>query len=147
MELVDDDDMETMVALYYRDRIQQTDPIQFFAELVYVEATEDSTPLGEERGVQDPCTVVLIVYIDGRSIICGNDIDLNAPPAFENINSGPHLQIHSMVIETNADGDGVYDNNGFSDYEVKAYTDLDQEEVPNDIDDEGTNDDGNVNPN
>ncbi|KAH1091871.1 hypothetical protein J1N35_019128 [Gossypium stocksii] len=144
MKLVDDKDMETMVALYFRDRSCQTNPIQLFAELVDVESTEDSTPLGEKRGVQDLCMVVLKAYVDKQLTVYGIDIDLNAPPAYENLNSGPHLQIHPVVIETDADGDYVYGNNGSSDHNVKYYSDLDQNEVPNDIDDKDTNDDGNV---
>ncbi|PPS10075.1 hypothetical protein GOBAR_AA10571 [Gossypium barbadense] len=56
MELVDDEDAETMVALYY------------------------PTPLGEEDGAQEPCMVVSISYVDSPSTIHEIDIDLNAAP-------------------------------------------------------------------
>ncbi|KAK5819528.1 hypothetical protein PVK06_024535 [Gossypium arboreum] len=52
-----------------------------------------------------------------------------------------------MVVEIDAGGDDVCDNNGYSDHEVEDYNDLDQDKVPNDTDDEGANDDCNVNPN
>ncbi|KAK5818825.1 hypothetical protein PVK06_023771 [Gossypium arboreum] len=63
----------------------------------------------------------------------------------DNLNSGSHLQIHLVVIETNADGDDRYNNNGFSDHEVKDYSDFDLDEVPNDIDNKDANIDENVN--
>ncbi|KAK5792548.1 hypothetical protein PVK06_033663 [Gossypium arboreum] len=48
MEVVDDEDVETMVALYCGTRSNQNAPIQLFAELAGIEATEDPTSLGEE---------------------------------------------------------------------------------------------------
>ncbi|PPS10375.1 hypothetical protein GOBAR_AA10269 [Gossypium barbadense] len=41
MELVDDEDVETMIALYFGDRSDQNAPIQLFAELAGVEPTKD----------------------------------------------------------------------------------------------------------
>ncbi|PPS01515.1 hypothetical protein GOBAR_AA19149 [Gossypium barbadense] len=89
-------------------------------------------------------TVVPRVYVDRRSTIRGIDIGLNAPPASENLNPSLHLQVDLMVIKTDADGDDVYDNNGSSDHKVEDYSDPDQDEVLDDIDDEGVNDNGNV---
>ncbi|KAH1039714.1 hypothetical protein J1N35_041457 [Gossypium stocksii] len=77
MELVGDDDMDIMVALD-----------------------------GEKHGAQDPCTVVLIVYVDS---------------------------------------DDAYDNNGSFNHKVEDYSDPDRDEVPNDINEKGTNEDRNVN--
>ncbi|KAH1039195.1 hypothetical protein J1N35_040938 [Gossypium stocksii] len=54
MELVDDEEMETMVALYYGNQSDQNAPIQLFVELAGVEPTEDPTLLGEEHGAQEP---------------------------------------------------------------------------------------------
>ncbi|KAK5825819.1 hypothetical protein PVK06_020687 [Gossypium arboreum] len=50
-----------------------------------------------------------------------------------------------MVIETNMDDDDGYDSNDLSDHEVEDFSDLDLNEVPDDIDDESTNDDENLN--
>ncbi|PPD70614.1 hypothetical protein GOBAR_DD32506 [Gossypium barbadense] len=58
MELVDNEDVEAMVALCCWDRSCQTDSIQLFFELADVDLEEDSTQLGEKREVQDPCTMV-----------------------------------------------------------------------------------------
>ncbi|PPR96285.1 hypothetical protein GOBAR_AA24379 [Gossypium barbadense] len=96
MELIDDEDVDTMVALYCGNRSNQNAPIQLFPELAGVEPTQDPTPLGEEHGAQELFMVVLI-------------------------SSGP------------------------SDHEVDSDNDPDVDEVPDDIDDEGMNDDGNVN--
>ncbi|PPS19555.1 hypothetical protein GOBAR_AA01008 [Gossypium barbadense] len=135
MKLIDDEDMETMVTLYCRNWSRQTDLIQLFAELADVKPAEDFTPLSEELEVQDPV----------RATIRGIDINLNAPPASENLNLVPHLQIHPVVIETDTDGDDEYDNNDPSGQEVEDFSDPDINKVPNDIDDEGANGDGNVN--
>ncbi|PPD88531.1 hypothetical protein GOBAR_DD14513 [Gossypium barbadense] len=54
MELVDDEDVETMVALYCETTSNKNAPIQLFAELASVEATEDPTLLGEEDRVEAP---------------------------------------------------------------------------------------------
>ncbi|KAH1033835.1 hypothetical protein J1N35_046009 [Gossypium stocksii] len=133
-----------MIALYYRDRSCQTNLIQLFIELADLEPAEDSIPLSEERGVQDPCTVVPRAYVDKRSTVRDINIDLNVPLAFENHNPGPHLQIHSVVIDIDVDGDHGYDNNGYSRHEVEDYSDSDLNDVSDDIDDKGTNDDRNV---
>ncbi|PPD77530.1 hypothetical protein GOBAR_DD25548 [Gossypium barbadense] len=127
MELVDDEDVETMVALYCGTRSNQNAPIQLFAKLAGVEAIEDPTPLGEENGVQAPCMVVPVSYVDSQSTIHGIDIDLNAAP------------------KTDVVGDDVYYSSDPVDHEVDSVSDPDVDEVPDDIDDEGVNEDGNVN--
>ncbi|KAH1091791.1 hypothetical protein J1N35_019048 [Gossypium stocksii] len=144
MELVDNKDVETIVALCW-DRSHQTDPIQLFAKLANVEPIEEFALLGEEHKVQDLCTVVPRAFVDRRSIICGININPNASPASENINLGPRLQIHLGVIEIDADGDDGYDNNDPSNHEVEDDNDLDLDEVPIFIDDKGANNDRNVN--
>ncbi|PPD96843.1 hypothetical protein GOBAR_DD06111 [Gossypium barbadense] len=143
MELVDDEDVGTMVAFYCRIGSVNIESIQF-AKLANVELVEDSTQLSEEYGVQDPCTKVLIASVNRRSSVCRFDIDLNAPPVSENLNLGPHLQIYLVLIETDTDGQDEYDNNGCFDHEVEDYSDPDLDDVLNDIDDECANDDGNV---
>ncbi|PPE01198.1 hypothetical protein GOBAR_DD01786 [Gossypium barbadense] len=71
--------------------------------------------------------MVLISYVDSQSIVCGIGIDLNAAP------------------ETNVVSDGGYNSSNPSDHEANSDSHLDVDEVPNDINDEGVNDDGNVN--
>ncbi|PPD76345.1 hypothetical protein GOBAR_DD26728 [Gossypium barbadense] len=123
MKLVDDEDVEIMAALYCGNQSDQNAPIQLFAELAGVESTEDPTPLGEQHGAQESCMVVLILYVDSQSTVREIDIDLNAAP------------------ETNVVGDNGYDNIYPSDHEVNS----DMDEVPDDIDDECVNNNGNVN--
>ncbi|PPE00701.1 hypothetical protein GOBAR_DD02280 [Gossypium barbadense] len=127
MELVDDEDVETMVALYCRTRSNQNAPIQLFVELADVETTEDPTPLGEKDGVQEPCMVVPVSYVDSQSTIHGIDIDLNATP------------------ENDVVGDDVYYSSDPVDHEVDSESDPDVDEVLDDIDNEYVNEDGNVN--
>ncbi|PPS05008.1 hypothetical protein GOBAR_AA15659 [Gossypium barbadense] len=98
-----------------------------FAELAGIEATEDPISLGEEDGAQEPCMVVPISYVDSQSTIHGTDIDLNAAP------------------ETDVVGDDVYHSSDPSDHELDSESDPDIDEVPDDINDEGVNNDGNVN--
>ncbi|PPR86501.1 hypothetical protein GOBAR_AA34195 [Gossypium barbadense] len=112
MELVDDEDVETML----------------FAELAGVEAIEDPTPLSEEDGAQESCMVVLISYVDSQSTIHRIDIDFNAAP------------------ETNVVGYDVYHSSDPSDHKVNSDSDPNVDEVPDDIDDESVNEDGNINP-
>ncbi|PPD94539.1 hypothetical protein GOBAR_DD08408 [Gossypium barbadense] len=102
MELVDDEDVETMVALYCGTQGNKNLPIQLFAELADVEATEDPTPLGEEDGVEASCMVVLVLYVDSQSTIHGINIDLNA------------------AAETDVVGDDVYYSSDPVDYEVDS---------------------------
>ncbi|PPD90459.1 hypothetical protein GOBAR_DD12603 [Gossypium barbadense] len=127
MELVDDEDIDTMVAPYCGTWSSQNAPIQLFAKLAGVEPTEDPTPLGEEHEAQEPCMVVPIPYVDSQSTIHGIDIDLNAAP------------------ETNVVGDDIYRSSDPYDHEVDSDSDPDVDEIPNDIDDEGVSDNENVN--
>ncbi|KAK5813147.1 hypothetical protein PVK06_028593 [Gossypium arboreum] len=142
MELVNDKDMETMITLHCRNQSGHTKLIQLFAELANVESAEDFIPLSAEHGVQDLCTKVPRASVDKRLTV--RDINFNAPPTYENLDLGPYLQIHAVVIQTDADSDNGYDNNG-PNYEVENYSDPDLDEVPEDIDDKYVNDDRNVN--
>ncbi|KAH1114549.1 hypothetical protein J1N35_007927 [Gossypium stocksii] len=117
IELVDDEDVETMVALYCANQNDQNAPIQLFAKLAGVEPTEDPTPLGKEHEAQELCITVPI----------STDIDLNAATKIDFV------------------GDDVYNSCDLSDHEVDSDSDPDVDEVPDDIDDEGVNDDRNVN--
>ncbi|PPD94541.1 hypothetical protein GOBAR_DD08410 [Gossypium barbadense] len=127
MELVDDEDVETMVALYCGTQSNKNVPIQLFAELAGVEATEDPTPLGEEDGFEAPCMMVPVSYVNSQSTIHEINIDLNA------------------ATETDVISDDVYYSSDPVDYELDSESDPDADEVPDDIDDEGVNEDGNVN--
>ncbi|PPD77020.1 hypothetical protein GOBAR_DD26048 [Gossypium barbadense] len=127
MELVDDEDVETMVSLYCGTQSNKNAPIQLFVELAGVEATEDPTPLSEKDGVEAPCMVVPVSYVDSQSTIHEINIDLNA------------------AAETDVVGDVVYYSSDSVDYEVDSESDPDADEVPDDIDDEGVNKDRNVN--
>ncbi|PPS10424.1 hypothetical protein GOBAR_AA10220 [Gossypium barbadense] len=115
MELVNDEDVETMIALYCENRSNQNAPIQLFVKLAYMESVEDPIPLGEEHGVQDPCMAFQKSYIDSQSTVPGINIDLNVRP------------------ENNSDGDDRYDSSDPSNHKVDSDSDSDVDEVPDDI--------------
>ncbi|PPS16154.1 hypothetical protein GOBAR_AA04440 [Gossypium barbadense] len=126
MELVDNEDVETMATLYCGNRSDQNAPIQLFTELAGLVPTKNPTLLGEEHGAQEPCMVVLILYVDSQSTVRGIDIDLNA------------------ASKTDVVGDDVYDNSDPSDNDVDSDSGPNMDKVRDNIDDEGMNDDGNV---
>ncbi|PPS07539.1 hypothetical protein GOBAR_AA13101 [Gossypium barbadense] len=127
MELVDDEDVETMIVVYCGNQSDQNAPIQLFAELASVEPTEDLTTLDEEHGAQERCMVAPISYVDSESTVRGIDIDLNVAPDID-------------VVAN----DG-YDSSDPSDHKVDSDNDPNVDEVPDDIDDEDVNDDENIN--
>ncbi|KAK5802957.1 hypothetical protein PVK06_030591 [Gossypium arboreum] len=102
MELVDDEDVETMFALYYENRSDQNAPIHLFAKLASVEPTKDLTLYGEEHGAQEPCIVAPISYVDSESTIHGIDIDLNVAPDTDVVDetwlSGKYTQIILLAV-------------------------------------------------
>ncbi|KAH1121614.1 hypothetical protein J1N35_004774 [Gossypium stocksii] len=116
MELVDDEDVETIIVLYCGNQSDQNSLIQLFTELA-----------SKEYGAQEPCMVAPISYINSQLTIRGIDIDLNVVPNIDVV------------------GNDGYDNNDPCDYEVDSDNDPNMDEVPDDIDDEDVNDDGNIN--
>ncbi|PPD67555.1 hypothetical protein GOBAR_DD35572 [Gossypium barbadense] len=127
MKLVNNEDVETMIALYCGNRSDQNTPIQLFVELAGVEPTEDLTASGEEHGAEELCMVAPISYVDSESTIRGIDIDLNVAPDIDVV------------------GDDGYDSSDLCDQEVDSDSDPNVDEVLDDIDNEGMNDDGNIN--
>ncbi|PPR86150.1 hypothetical protein GOBAR_AA34536 [Gossypium barbadense] len=116
-----------MIALYCANQSDKKTPIHLFVELAGMEQNEDLAAYGEERGAQKPCMVAPISYIDNESIIRGIDIDLNVTP-------------HIDVV-----GDDGYDSSNPCDQKVDSDSDLDIDQVHDDIDDQDVNDDGNIN--
>ncbi|PPD87883.1 hypothetical protein GOBAR_DD15176 [Gossypium barbadense] len=127
MELVDDEDVETIITLYCWNRSNQNAPIHLFAELAGVEPTENLTAYGEKHGAQELCIVAPISYVDSESTICEIDINLNVAPDIDVV------------------GDDGYNSSDPCDQEVDSDSDPDVDEVPDDIDDEDVNDNGNIN--
>ncbi|PPS20395.1 hypothetical protein GOBAR_AA00174 [Gossypium barbadense] len=127
MELVENEDVETMIALYCRNESDKNTPIHLFVELAGMEQNEDLTAYGEEHAAQEPCMVAPISYVDSESTIRGIDVDLNVTPDIDVV------------------GDDGYDSSDPYHQEVDSGSDLDVDNVPDDIDDEDVNDDGNIN--
>ncbi|KAH1031439.1 hypothetical protein J1N35_043613 [Gossypium stocksii] len=114
IELLDDDDVETMVALYCPLGRLNTKPIQLFAELEDVEPIESVTHLSQQYGVENLRTEV------PRLSVHGFDIDFNV--GFLN-QYGGGLKICPVIIETDVLGED--------------FSDPDLNDVPDDIDDKG----------
>ncbi|PPD98687.1 hypothetical protein GOBAR_DD04271 [Gossypium barbadense] len=127
MELVDDEDVETMIALYCGNVSDKNAPIHLFVELAGMEQNEDVNAYGEEHGAQESYMVALTSYVDSESTIGGIDIYLNITPDID------------VVVD-----DG-YDGSDHCDQEVNSDSDPDVDDVPDDIDDEDVNNDGNIN--
>ncbi|XP_052877232.1 uncharacterized protein LOC128283858 [Gossypium arboreum] len=87
MELVDDEDVETIIALYCGNWSDKNSPIHLFAELAGMEQNEDITAYGEEHATEEPCVVAPISYVDSESTIRGIDNDLNVTPNIDVIDS------------------------------------------------------------
>ncbi|KAK5836239.1 hypothetical protein PVK06_012010 [Gossypium arboreum] len=119
--------METMIALNYENWSDKNALIHLFAELAGMEQNEDLTAYGEEHGAQEPCMVAPISYVDSKSTIREIDIDLNVTPNVDVV------------------GDDGYDSSDPCDQEVDSDSDPDVDGVPDDIDDEGMNNNGNIN--
>ncbi|PPE02020.1 hypothetical protein GOBAR_DD00949 [Gossypium barbadense] len=117
MELVYNEDVQTIIALYCGNRSDQNALIHLFPELAY----------GEEHGAQEPCMVAPISYIVSESIIRWIDIDLN------------------VAANIDVVGDDGYDSSDPCDQEVDSDSDSNVDEVPDDIDYEDVNDNGNIN--
>ncbi|KAK8346341.1 hypothetical protein V6Z12_A07G207600 [Gossypium hirsutum] len=127
IKLINDEDVETMIALYYGNWSDKNAPIHLFAKLADMKQNEDLTAYGEEYGAQEPCMVAPISYVDSESTIRGIDINLNVTPNIDVV------------------GDDGYDSSDPCDQEVDSDSDPNVDKVPDDIDDKDVNDDEDVN--
>ncbi|PPD72028.1 hypothetical protein GOBAR_DD31073 [Gossypium barbadense] len=121
MELVEDEDVETMVDLYCGNESDKNAPIHLFAELAGMEQNEDVNASDEEHGAQEPWMVAPISYVDSESTMGGIGIDLNITPDVD-------------MVGGEEEGGGDH-----WDEEVDSDGDPDVDDVPDDIDDEGIN--------
>ncbi|PPS04067.1 hypothetical protein GOBAR_AA16584 [Gossypium barbadense] len=116
MELVNDEDVETIIALYCGNGSDKNSPIHLFAELASMEENEDLTAYGEEHATEKPCVVAPISYVDmilvmKKSIVIVSDPDVDDVPDDiddeyvnddENINaSSVGNQVRRIVIHNN----------------------------------------------
>ncbi|PPS16512.1 hypothetical protein GOBAR_AA04070 [Gossypium barbadense] len=111
MELVDDEDVETMIALYCGNESDKNSPIHLFAELAGMEQNEDLTAYGEEHATEEPCMVAPISYVDSELTIHRINIDLNVTPDIDVV------------------GDDGYDNSDHCDEEVDSDSDPDVDDM------------------
>ncbi|PPD79265.1 hypothetical protein GOBAR_DD23814 [Gossypium barbadense] len=127
MELVDDEDVETMVDLYCGNGSEKNAPIHLFAELVGIEKNEDVNASDEEDGAEEPWMVALISYVDSESTMGGISIDLNITPDVDMVGGEEEGGADHWDEEVNSDGDP------------------DVDDVPDDNDDEDVNNDEGIN--
>ncbi|PPR84437.1 hypothetical protein GOBAR_AA36278 [Gossypium barbadense] len=122
MELVKNEDVETMIILYCGNESDKNTPIHLFTELASMEQNEDLTAYGEEHA-QKPCKVTPISYVDSVSTIHGINIDLN------------------VTQDIDVVSDDGYDSSDPCDQEVDSDSDPDVDDTSDDIEDEDVNDD------
>ncbi|PPD95748.1 hypothetical protein GOBAR_DD07227 [Gossypium barbadense] len=123
MELVDDEDVETMVDLYCGNGSEKNALIHLFAELVGMEQNASD----EEDGAEEPRMVAPISYVDSESTMGGIGIDLNFTPDVDMVGGE-----EECAGEEEGGGDHW-------DEEVDSDADPDLDDVPNDIDAEDVN--------
>ncbi|KAL1095205.1 hypothetical protein V6Z11_D06G140200 [Gossypium hirsutum] len=129
MELVDDEDVETMVDLYCGNGSEKNAPIHLFAELVGMEQNASD----EEDGAEELRMVAPISYVDSESTMGGIGIDLNITADVD-------------MVGGEEEGAGEEEGGGDNwDEEVDSDADPDVDDVPDDIDAEDVNNDEGIN--
>ncbi|PPS12745.1 hypothetical protein GOBAR_AA07896 [Gossypium barbadense] len=100
MELVDDEDMETMIALYCGNRSAKNALIHLFAELTGMEQNEDLTAYGEEHRAQEPCIVLQYrtLIVNRFSDPCNQEVDSDSDPNVD--------EVPDDIDDKNVNGDG-----------------------------------------
>ncbi|PPD94292.1 hypothetical protein GOBAR_DD08664 [Gossypium barbadense] len=127
MELVDDEDVETMIDLYCGNGSEKNAPIHLFAELVGMKQNEDVNAFDEEDRAEEPWMVAPISYVDSESTMGGIGIDLNITPDVD-------------MVGGEEEGAGEEEGGGDHwDEEVNSDGDPDVDDVSDDIDDECIN--------
>ncbi|PPD75858.1 hypothetical protein GOBAR_DD27220 [Gossypium barbadense] len=116
MELVDDEDVETMVDFYCENGSDKNAPIHLFVELAGMEQNEDVNASDEEHGAQEP-----------ESTMGGMGIDLNITPDVDMVGGEEEC--------------GCEKESGGDHWDEKVDSDGDPhvDDVPDDIDDEDIN--------
>ncbi|MFQ6645564.1 hypothetical protein Gotur_019522 [Gossypium turneri] len=137
IELLDDDDIETMVALYCPPGRENTESIQFFTELTDVEPVENVTQLSQQYGVENLRTKVPKASIDRRLSVLGLTSILTLDVQISTVVDYIYIQ---FVIETDVFGEDGSDNNDCSGHECEDFSGPVLDDVPDDINDEGAND-------
>ncbi|KAH1098462.1 hypothetical protein J1N35_015383 [Gossypium stocksii] len=147
MELEDDDNLGTMIAIYCPSEIENPNPIELFAKIAK----------------QDRIQVVILARQHSRI-----DFDLNiswedqsgfgrSMLTLENLNTGgcsynilnlcPHLEIHLEVLATIEDSDKGSNNDDQSHRDPNDdFSDPDLDDIPEDIDEEEPMEGENANP-
>ncbi|KAH1040068.1 hypothetical protein J1N35_041811 [Gossypium stocksii] len=105
--------------------------VELFFEFADVELVQNVTSLNQQYGIQDLCTNVPRASIDRQLFVHMFEFEPcdygatstwaenphNALIVYNNLNWSPCLQIHLLVIDTDADGEEGPGNGGRSDHE------------------------------
>ncbi|KAL1086672.1 hypothetical protein V6Z11_D08G129200 [Gossypium hirsutum] len=128
MELVNDDVMTTMITIYCPPKIENPQSIELFVELAEPKLVQIVPPSS-----------------------CGGTLQAPENPnyggcSYNNPISGPHFEKHPEVLGTIVDGDEGFDNEDQSYHDFEEISNLDLDEVPDDINDEGAMEGQDVHP-
>ncbi|PPD91592.1 hypothetical protein GOBAR_DD11472 [Gossypium barbadense] len=110
MELVEDEDVETIVDLYYGNGSDKNAPIHLFAKLAGMEQNEDVNASDEEYEAQEPWMVAPISYVDSESTMGGIGIDLNITPDVDMVGGEEEGGGDHWDEEVDSDGDPNVDD-------------------------------------
>ncbi|KAH1113910.1 hypothetical protein J1N35_007288 [Gossypium stocksii] len=132
MDLEDDDDLGTMIVIYYPSEIENPNPIELFAEIV------------------EPNPIQVVIPAKQCSRI---DFDINVSWEDQSILDGQcqlskiQTPIHPEVLATIEDGDEGFNNDDQSHHDPNDdFSDPDLDGIPEDIDEEGSVEGENANP-
>ncbi|XP_017609411.1 uncharacterized protein LOC108455348 [Gossypium arboreum] len=138
MHLLEDDDLGTMMEIWWSTRSVNPQLVELFAELADLEPVENVSPISQH------CEFDFDLNVGWTSQLeCGGTSQISKIPnyggsSYNNPTLGPHLQIHpEVIISTETNVREMTNNGEDSDQDVEDFSDPDVDEVPDNIDDEG----------
>ncbi|XP_017636023.1 uncharacterized protein LOC108478111 [Gossypium arboreum] len=138
MQLLDDEDLGTMMEIWWPTRSENPQPIELFAELEDLEPVVNVSPVSQHHEFDFDLNVGWTDQLEyeGTSQMPKNSN--YGGSSYNNPTSSPRLQIHlEVIISTEANVREMTNNDEDSDQDVEDFSDPDVDEVPDDIDDEG----------
>ncbi|XP_017614136.1 uncharacterized protein LOC108459300 [Gossypium arboreum] len=138
MQLLDDDDLGTMMEIWWSTGSVNPQPVELFAELADLEPVENVSPISQHRKFDFDLNVGWTGQLE-----CGGTSQIPKIPnyggsSYNNPTLDPCLQIHpEVIISTETNVREMTNNGEDSDQDVEDFSDPDVDEVPDDIDDEG----------
>ncbi|KAK5824081.1 hypothetical protein PVK06_018844 [Gossypium arboreum] len=138
MQLLDDDDLGTMVEIWWSTGSVNPQPVELFAELADLEHVENVSLISQHREFDFDLNVGWTGQLECSGTSQIPKIPNYGGSSYNNPTIGPRLQIHpEVIISTETNVREMTNNGEDSDQDVEDFSDPDVDEVPNDIDDEG----------